>query len=71
MSPMPDPEIMRKHARGDCIARAHTRISDIVPCGLDAQQRARLTDVLSQVWDDGCSHGESATEADVPDTPPG
>jgi hypothetical protein len=55
--PGADREIMRKAARGDRIARAHDRISDIVPCGLDSQQRGRLADVLAQVWDDGCSYG--------------
>lgn len=54
---MSDPEIMRRAARGDCIARAHDRISDIVPVGLDAAQRARVADVLAQVWDDGCAYG--------------
>ena len=50
---MADPEIKRTAHRGDCIAKAHDRISDIVPSGLDYQQRSRLTDVLSKVWDDG------------------
>ena len=54
---MADPEIKRTAHRGDCIAKAHDRISDIVPSGLDYQQRSRLTDVLSKVWDDGYGHG--------------
>lgn len=57
---------MRKQARGDCIARAHERISDIVPVGLDAAQRARLADVLAQVWDDGYGHGRDDEAADEP-----
>jgi hypothetical protein len=53
----PEPRIKRLAARGDCISKAHARISDIVPCGLDSQQRERLADVLAKTWDDGCDYG--------------
>ena len=55
--PTATPEIIRKALRGDCIAPAHARISDIFPCGLDAPDRARLAEVLAQVWDDGWQAG--------------
>lgn len=53
----------RESALNAAVARAHDRISDIVPIGLDHGQLARLTGVLSQVWDDGYGHGRG-DEAD-------
>ena len=51
------PEIIRLAVRGDCIAVAHARIEDAIPCGLDYRQRERIAEVLAQVWDDGCGYG--------------
>jgi hypothetical protein len=50
--------------KADAIARAHDRISDIVPIGLDHGQLARLTDVLAQVWDHGHHHGRNSQPSD-------
>lgn len=51
------PEVRRQAVRGDCIAPAHARIEDLGVRGLDHQQRKRLTEILAQVWDDGCEYG--------------
>ena len=51
------PEVRRSAVRGDCIAPAHARIEDLGVRGLDYQQRKRLTEILAQVWDDGCEYG--------------
>jgi hypothetical protein len=64
---MADPELER--ARTAAIGRAHDRISDIVPIGLDHGQLARLSHVLFQVWDDGYGHGRD-DEADGQPTEP-
>jgi hypothetical protein len=53
----------REAAINAAVARAHDRISDIVPIGLDHGQIARLTGVLAEVWDDGYGHGRD-DEAD-------
>jgi len=53
------PEVRRQAVRGDCIAPAHARIEDLGVRGLDYQQRKRLTEILAQVWDDGCEYGRS------------
>ena len=55
------PEIRRQAVRGDFIAPAHARIEDLIPCGLDYQQRKRLTEVLAQIWDDGFEYGQART----------
>jgi len=52
------PEIRRKAVRGDCIAPAHAQIEDLGVRGLDYQQRAQLTKILAQVWDDGFAYGQ-------------
>jgi hypothetical protein len=54
------PEIRRQAIRGDCIAPAHARIEDTITRSLDYQQRKRLTEILAQVWDDGCDYGRAA-----------
>ena len=52
------PEIRRQAVRGDCIAPAHAQIEDLGVRGLDYQQRAQLTKILAQVWDDGFAYGQ-------------
>ena len=54
------PEVRRLAVRGDCIAPAHAQIEDLGVRGLDYQQRKRLTEILAQVWDDGCEYGQSS-----------
>lgn len=46
----------RDRARDHRVATALARVGDIVPVGLDAAQRGRLIDVLTQVWDAGCDY---------------
>lgn len=54
------PQIRRLAVRGDCIADGHARIEDLLQCGLNHQDRKRLTEILAQVWDDGFAYGRQA-----------
>ena len=58
---MADPE-----ARNAAVAEARGRIISIILIDLDDGQRARLTDVLAQVWDDGYGHGRDDEAAGQP-----
>lgn len=51
------PEVRRVAVRSDSIAPAHAKIEDLVPVGLDYQQRKQLTKILSGVWDHGHEYG--------------
>lgn len=55
----------RDRARDRQVAHALARVQDIVPAGLDGAQRARLIDVLTQVWDTGCDYDDTPLDRET------
>ena len=60
------PEVRRLAVRGDSIGPAHAQIEDLGLHGLNYQQRKRLTEILSVIWDDGYGYGRRLLQPDTP-----